>query len=104
MCTRNLLHRALDRVEPTISTWGHVFASMAAHRGIDKRLLSDVMGYAHVGVTDRVYEHLYDRQSAENNFRAAKGARRATSRGVTPTGPQNAEGSNRAASRGLLQP
>jgi integrase len=49
---------------------------MAAHRGVDRQVLSDVMGHARVGVTDRVYKHLYDRQSAEANFRRAMGGAR----------------------------
>jgi hypothetical protein len=28
---------------------GHAFASMAAHRGVDKQVLSDVIGHPHVG-------------------------------------------------------
>ena len=60
---------------------------MAAHRGIDERLLSDVMGQAHLGVTDRVYKHLYNRQSAEDSFRKALGGReRAEPRCVTQPG------------------
>jgi integrase len=54
----------------------HAFASMAAHRGVDKQVLSDVMGHAHVGVTDSVYKHLYDGQSAEDAFRKAMGTGR----------------------------
>lgn len=50
---------------------GHAFASMAAHHGVDKHVLSDVIGHAHVGVTDGVYKHLFDRQSAEDLFRQA---------------------------------
>ena len=49
----------------------HAFASMAAHRGVPKQMLSEVMGHANVGITDRVYKHLYDRQSAEAAFRSA---------------------------------
>jgi hypothetical protein len=60
---------------------------MATHRGIDKRLLSDVMGHACFGVTDKVYKHLYNRQSAEDSFRKAMGGReRAQPRCVTPPG------------------
>jgi integrase len=51
----------------------HAFALMAAHCGVDKQVLSDVTGHAHVGVTDKVYKHLFDRQSAENAFRNAMG-------------------------------
>jgi hypothetical protein len=39
-------------------------------------VLSNVIGPAHVGVTDRGYKHLYDRQSAEANFRSAMGRAR----------------------------
>ena len=49
----------------------HAFASMAAHSGVPKQVLSEVMGHANVGITDRVYRHLYDRQSAEDAFRSA---------------------------------
>jgi len=34
------------------------------------------MGHAHVGVTDRVYKHLFDRQSTEDAFRKAMGVRK----------------------------
>ena len=33
--------------------------------------LAGVMGHANVGITDRVYKHLYDRESAEDAFRSA---------------------------------
>jgi len=49
----------------------HAFASMAAHRGVPIGTLSEVLGHADVGVTQRVYTHLYDREASEEAFRAA---------------------------------
>ena len=49
----------------------HAFASYAAHRGVPVTVLSEVMGHTHVGVTQRVYLHLYGRAQAEDAFRAA---------------------------------
>jgi hypothetical protein len=34
-------------------------------------VLSDVLGHRDISVTQKVYLHLYDRQSAEDSFRAA---------------------------------
>jgi integrase len=49
----------------------HAFASLAAHRGVPVSVLSEVLGHADVGITQRVYMHLYDREKAEESFRAA---------------------------------
>jgi integrase len=37
----------------------HAFASLAAHRGVTMNVLSEVMGHAHVGITQSIYMHLY---------------------------------------------
>jgi integrase len=49
----------------------HAFASRAAHRGVAVNVLSEVVGHSHVGVTQKVYVHLYGREAAEAAFRAA---------------------------------
>jgi integrase len=49
----------------------HAFASLAAHRGVPEGVLSEVMGHTHVGITQKVYRHLYDRPAAEQAFREA---------------------------------
>ena len=38
----------------------HAFASRAAHRGVPVNVLSEILGHSHVGVTQKVYLHLYD--------------------------------------------
>nr|MBA2599166.1 site-specific integrase [Actinomycetota bacterium] len=76
---RNLQRRgfelARDRagIDPTVTFHDlrHAFASYAAHRGVPVNVLSEVMGHTHVGITQRVYLHLYDRDRAEEAFRAA---------------------------------
>jgi integrase len=55
----------------TFHSMRHAFASLAAHRGVPVSVLSQVMGHADVGITQRVYMHLYDRDRAEDAFRAA---------------------------------
>jgi integrase len=55
----------------TFHSLRHAFASYAAHRGVPINVLSDVMGHSTMGVTQRVYVHLYDREQAEDAFRAA---------------------------------
>jgi integrase len=49
----------------------HAFASLAAHRGVPVNVLSEVMGHSDVGVTQKVYMHLYGREQAEDAFRKA---------------------------------
>jgi integrase len=49
----------------------HAFASIAHHNGIPLMMLCEVMGHSHVGVTQKVYVHLYGRQQAEDAFREA---------------------------------
>jgi integrase len=49
----------------------HAFASLAAHRGVPVSVLSEVMGHADVGITQKRYMHLYGREKAEEAFRAA---------------------------------
>jgi len=51
----------------------HAFASLAANRGVPLNVLSEVMGHTNVGVTQRVYVHLYGRATAEEAFREAMG-------------------------------
>jgi integrase len=53
----------------------HAFASLAAHRGVPMSVLSEVMGHAHVGITQNIYMHLYGRDQAEKGFRKAMGGR-----------------------------
>jgi integrase len=57
--------------ELTFHDLRHAFASIAAHRGVPINVLSEVMGHTNIGVTQRVYVHLYGRQEAEEAFRAA---------------------------------
>jgi site-specific recombinase XerD len=40
---------------PTFHKLRHAFASLAAHRGVTMNLLSEVMGHAHVGITQSIY-------------------------------------------------
>ncbi len=51
----------------------HAFASIAAQRGVPVNVLSVIMGHSNVGVTQRVYLHLYGREQAEDAFRVAMG-------------------------------
>jgi integrase len=51
----------------------HAFASLAAHAGVETRMLSEAMGHSHATVTAR-YTHLYNRERAEENFRRALGS------------------------------
>jgi integrase len=37
-------------------------------------VLSEILGHSHLGVTQKVYLHLYDRQAAEEAFRKAMDA------------------------------
>jgi integrase len=55
----------------TFHSLRHAFASFAAHRRVPLSVLSEVMGHSHVGVTQRVYVHLYGREQAEDAFRQA---------------------------------
>ena len=43
----------------------HAFASVTMN------VLSEVMGHAHVGITQSIYMHLYGRDQAEDSFRNA---------------------------------
>jgi integrase len=49
----------------------HAFASIAHSKGVPVMMLSTVMGHSNVGVTQKVYLHLYGREQAEDAFRAA---------------------------------
>lgn len=55
----------------TFHSLRHAFASYAAHRGVPISVLSEVMGHSNIGVTQRVYVHLYGREQAEDQFRTA---------------------------------
>jgi integrase len=44
---------------------------MAAHRGVPIQILSAALGHRDVGVTQKVYTHLYNRDQAEQAFRLA---------------------------------
>jgi integrase len=59
--------------ELTFHDLRHAFASIAAHRGVPMDVLSEVMGHTNIGVTQKVYIHLYGREEAEAAFRAAMG-------------------------------
>ncbi len=82
---RNVQRRGLEAArdlaglpkEITFHDLRHAFASFAAHRGVPVGVLSEILGHTNVGVTQRVYIHLFDRQAAEDAFRtamASKGA------------------------------
>ena len=60
----------------TFHSLRHAFASYVAHRGVPVNVLSEVMGHSHIGVTQRVYVHLYGRQEAEDAFRLAMAGER----------------------------
>ena len=49
----------------------HAFASLAAHRGVPVQVLSAALGHGDIGVTQRIYIHLYGREQAEEAFRMA---------------------------------
>lgn len=55
----------------TFHSLRHAFASYAAHRGVPISVLSEVLGHSNIGVTQRVYVHLYGRDQAEDQFRNA---------------------------------
>jgi integrase len=65
------LRRARRSVDATFHQVRHGFASRAAHRGVPINVVSEVMGHSDVGVTQRVYVHLYGREQAEERFRQA---------------------------------
>jgi integrase len=58
--------------ELTFHDLRHAFASLAAHAGVDTRMLSEAMGHSHATVTAR-YTHMYNRPAAEENFRRSLG-------------------------------
>lgn len=49
----------------------HAFASMAAHKGVPIHTVSAVMGHADTSITQRVYQHLFNREAAEDAFHVA---------------------------------
>jgi integrase len=49
----------------------HAFASLCQHRGVPIQVLSEALGHAHVGIAQAVYVHMYARDKAEADFRAA---------------------------------
>ena len=57
----------------TFHSMRHAFASLAAHRGVPLNVLSAVLGHGDVGMTQKVYLHLYGREQAEEGFRQAMG-------------------------------
>jgi integrase len=75
------VQRAFERIrdkaglseELTFHDLRHAFASLAAHAGVDTRMLSEAMGHSHAAVTAR-YTHMYNRAAAEENFRQALGS------------------------------
>jgi integrase len=44
---------------------------MAAHRGVPVQVLSATLGHRDISVTQKVYLHLFNRDSSEDAFRAA---------------------------------
>jgi integrase len=76
---RNVQRRAWEPVrklaqlpdDVTFHDLRHAFASIAASRGVPVTVLSGVMGHSDVGVTQRVYIHLFGREHAEEAFRKA---------------------------------
>jgi integrase len=63
-------HAGLPRTV-TFHDLRHAFASIAAHNNVPITVLSEVMGHRDVGVTQRIYTHLYNRDQAEHAFRQA---------------------------------
>jgi integrase len=55
----------------TFHSMRHAFASLAAHRGVPIQVLSAALGHGDVGITQKVYVHLYGRDQAEDAFRKA---------------------------------
>jgi integrase len=78
---RNVQRRAWEPVrklaalpdDVTFHDLRHAFASIAASRGVPVTVLSGIMGHSDVGVTQRVYIHLFGREHAEEAFRKAMG-------------------------------
>jgi integrase len=76
---RNVQRRAFERARdlaglPSTLTFHdlrHAFASLAAHSGVPIHTVSAVLGHRDISVTQKVYLHLWDRESAEDAFRAA---------------------------------
>jgi integrase len=76
---RNVQRRAWEPVrklaelpdDVTFHDLRHAFASVAASRGVPVTVLSGIMGHSDVGVTQRVYIHLFGREHAEEAFRKA---------------------------------
>jgi integrase len=79
MTHRNAQRRAFERARDlaglpdtlTFHDLRHAFASRCAHVGVPIHTLSAVLGHRDISVTQKVYVHLYDRESAEDAFRAA---------------------------------
>jgi integrase len=76
---RNVQRRAWEPVRKlaelpdhvTFHDLRHAFASVAASREVPVTVLSGIMGHSDVGVTQRVYIHLFGREHAEEAFRKA---------------------------------
>jgi integrase len=79
---RNVQRRAWEPVaeeaglDLTFHQIRHGFASRAAHLGVPVGTLSEIMGHSDIGVTQRIYVHLYGREEAEDAFRKTMAAAR----------------------------
>lgn len=75
---RNVQTRGFERardeagLDETLSfhSMRHAFASRCASRGVPITTLSEILGHANVAITMRIYVGFYDRQKAEDGFRA----------------------------------
>jgi integrase len=79
---RNVQRRAFERARddaglPSTLTFHdlrHAFASKAAHKGVPIHTVSAMLGHRDISVTMKVYTHLWDRASAEDEFRTKMSA------------------------------
>jgi integrase len=79
MRDRDVQRRAFEtardeaRLPPTLTFHDlrPAFASRCAHRGVPIHTLSAILGHRDISVTQKVYLHLYNRESAEDAFRNA---------------------------------
>jgi integrase len=53
----------------------HAFASMAAHRNVPIQVLAAAMGHADTSITQKVYQHLFNRKQSEDQFRQLMAAK-----------------------------
>jgi integrase len=62
---------SLTIIVPSLAIFSTTCASMAAHRGVPVQVLSATLGHRDISVTQKVYLHLFNRDSSEDAFRAA---------------------------------